>query len=71
MLTCGPGSVQYFTFSLDKKVFASNRTEEQSEHAEFDHFCNQSDLLALSVSVLCSAVSCFSFNNEKYFENKI
>ena len=39
-----------FTFSLDEKVSASNRTEEQSEHADFDHFCNQSDLLALSVS---------------------
>ena len=51
-------------------MFARNRTEEQSEHADFDHFCNQFDLLALSVSVLCAAVSCFSFNNEKCFENK-
>ena len=41
---------QYFTFSLDEKVSASNTIEEQSEHADFDHFCNQSDLLALSVS---------------------
>ena len=50
---------QYFTFSVDEKVFASNRTEEQSEHADFDHFCNMFDLLALSVSVLCSV---FPFN---------
>ena len=51
-------------------MFASNIAEEQSEDADFDHFCNQFNLLALNVSVLCAAVSCFSFNNEKYFENK-
>ena len=28
------------------------------------------DLLALSVSLLCSNLPRFSFNNKKYFENK-
>ena len=36
---------------------ASNRTEEQSEHTELDHFYIVIDLLALSVSVLCSVCS--------------
>ena len=53
--------VQNYTFSLDEKVSASKRTEEQSEQADSDHFCNQFDLLAQSVSVLCSVLFRFSF----------
>ena len=52
LLSSSTEHVQNYTFSLDEKVSASKRTEEQSEQADSDHFCNQFDLLALSV--LCA-----------------